>query len=194
MSGSHLAVIVMPIVIALGLITWLSLVLYAANHPLRRRSGVPLRNEVAGGAFDAFEGGRQLMPIPEQPADAERHAEAFRQAPATGSHAARDRAVGAWERAYEPPADQIAAAAREQAAAMVVQPHLAESQLIEEPPVTVPPARTPAAAAGQGEGVPAARQPAEQPSTQEAAREVGRHLVGAARGMAGIAAGLRHRR
>jgi hypothetical protein len=195
----------MPIVIALGLITWLSLVLYAANHPSVKRSGAPLRNEVAGGAFDAVEGGRQLMPIPEHPAMAARHEEAFGQPPATGSHAARERAVGASETAYQPPAEQIAAEISAQAEAMVIQPHLAESQLIEEPPVTVPPARTPAAVAGQGvvpaqgqrvrtdRRVPAGRA-GEEPSAQEAVRQVGRHLVGAARGVADIATGLRHRR
>ncbi|MGH3303842.1 MAG: hypothetical protein ACRDOK_19615 [Streptosporangiaceae bacterium] len=65
MTGSTAAVIVLPIVIALCLITWLSLVFYANAHPSRGRHSSDLRTEVRGGSFQAVEGGRQLMPIPE---------------------------------------------------------------------------------------------------------------------------------
>ncbi|MGB6457021.1 MAG: hypothetical protein WBH47_21340 [Streptosporangiaceae bacterium] len=65
MTGSTTAVIVLPIVIALALITWLSLVFYANAHPSRGRFSTDLRTEVRGGSFQAVEGGRQLMPIPE---------------------------------------------------------------------------------------------------------------------------------
>jgi hypothetical protein len=65
MGGGVTADIVLPIVIALSLITWLSLVFYANAHPGRGRHSVDLPTEVRGGEFQAVEGGRQLMPIPE---------------------------------------------------------------------------------------------------------------------------------
>jgi hypothetical protein len=65
MSGSHLAVIIIPIVTAIALFGWLAAVLWASTHPRYSRNGVPPRTEVAGGAFRAVDGGRQLMPIPE---------------------------------------------------------------------------------------------------------------------------------
>jgi hypothetical protein len=64
MSGTTAAVITIPIVVAIALFGWLAAVLYANAHPGRRHE-VPLKTEVAGGAFRAVEGGRQLMPIPE---------------------------------------------------------------------------------------------------------------------------------
>jgi hypothetical protein len=57
--------IVLPIVIAVCLITWLSMVFWANAHPSRGRKSADLRTEVNGGSFQAVEGGRQLMPIPE---------------------------------------------------------------------------------------------------------------------------------
>lgn len=63
-AGSHLSVIVMPIVIAVALIVWLSAVFYANAHPDKGRKSVDLRTEVRGGSFQAVEGGRQLQPIP----------------------------------------------------------------------------------------------------------------------------------
>jgi hypothetical protein len=54
----------MPIVIALGLITWISGVFYANAHPTKGQHSVDLRTEVRGGSFQAVEGGRQLEPIP----------------------------------------------------------------------------------------------------------------------------------
>lgn len=65
MTGSTAAIITLPIVIAVALITWLSLVFYANAHPGRGRNSTDLRTEVRGGSFQAVEGGRQLMPIPE---------------------------------------------------------------------------------------------------------------------------------
>jgi hypothetical protein len=64
MSGSLAAVITIPIVTAIALFGWVAAVLYANAHPGRQR-GTPMKTEVAGGAFQAVEGGRQLMPIPE---------------------------------------------------------------------------------------------------------------------------------
>ena len=68
MPGSHLSVIVMPIVIAISLVTWISAVFYANAHP-RKNHPYRSRTDVAGGTFQAVEGGRQLMPIPERPVD-----------------------------------------------------------------------------------------------------------------------------
>jgi hypothetical protein len=65
MTGSGAADIVLPIVIAVCLVTWLSMVFYANAHPSRGRYSTDLRTEVRGGSFQAVEGGRQLMPIPE---------------------------------------------------------------------------------------------------------------------------------
>jgi hypothetical protein len=65
MTGSGTADFVLPIVIAVCLITWLSMVFWANAHPSRGRYSADLRKEVYGGSFQAVEGGRQLMPIPE---------------------------------------------------------------------------------------------------------------------------------
>ena len=65
MAGGVTADIVLPIVIAVALITWLSLLFYANAHPSRGRYSSDLPTEVRGGEFQAVEGGRQLMPIPE---------------------------------------------------------------------------------------------------------------------------------
>ncbi|HEY7323280.1 MAG TPA: hypothetical protein VH520_00530 [Streptosporangiaceae bacterium] len=65
MTGGATADIVLPIVIAVALTTWLSLLFYANAHPSRGRHSVNLPTEVRGGEFQAVEGGRQLMPIPE---------------------------------------------------------------------------------------------------------------------------------
>jgi hypothetical protein len=58
----------MPIVIAISLTVWLSAVFYANAHP-RKPHAYRSRTDVAGGTFQAVEGGRQLMPIPERPVD-----------------------------------------------------------------------------------------------------------------------------
>jgi hypothetical protein len=68
MTGSTLAVVVIPIVVAIVLAGWISAVFYANAHP-RRKHPHAARNDVAGGTFRAVEGGRQLMPIPERPVD-----------------------------------------------------------------------------------------------------------------------------
>jgi len=65
MTGGVTADIVLPIVIAVALTTWLSLLFYANRHPGRGRHSSDLPTEVRGGSFQAVEGGRQLMPIPE---------------------------------------------------------------------------------------------------------------------------------
>jgi hypothetical protein len=65
MTGGVTADIVLPIVIAVALATWLSLLFYANAHPSRGRHSIDLPTEVRGGEFMAVEGGRQLMPIPE---------------------------------------------------------------------------------------------------------------------------------
>jgi hypothetical protein len=63
MAGSHVSLIVMPIVIAASLVFWLSLVLYASTRPRWRHHGRAPRTDAAGGVFEATRGGRQLMPI-----------------------------------------------------------------------------------------------------------------------------------
>lgn len=65
MTGGATADIVLPIVIAVALTTWLSLLFWANAHPSRGRNSADLPTEVRGGSFQAVEGGRQLMPIPE---------------------------------------------------------------------------------------------------------------------------------
>lgn len=65
MAGGVIADIVLPIVIAVALTTWLSLLFYANAHPTRGRYSADMPTEVRGGSFQAVEGGRQLMPIPE---------------------------------------------------------------------------------------------------------------------------------
>jgi hypothetical protein len=64
MSGSVTSQWVMPIVIAAALTFWISIVLYAHRHPAWKHHPPPPRTEVAGGAFQAVDGGRQLEPIP----------------------------------------------------------------------------------------------------------------------------------
>ncbi len=70
MSGTHLSLIVMPIVIALALATWISLVYYATAHPRWKHHARPPRTEVAGGVFEATHSGRQLEPLWGEPVDA----------------------------------------------------------------------------------------------------------------------------
>lgn len=65
MTGNGTTDIVLPIVIAICLATWLFMVFWANAHPTRGRYSSDLRSEVRGGSFQAVEGGRQLMPIPE---------------------------------------------------------------------------------------------------------------------------------
>jgi hypothetical protein len=62
MSGPHVDEIVMPIVIALALFGWVFVVLWANRNPRWKHQSQLPRNEVTGGAFEAVDGGRQLMP------------------------------------------------------------------------------------------------------------------------------------
>jgi hypothetical protein len=69
MAGSHISLIVMPIVIALALAFWISLVYYASFHPRWKHQHRPPRTEVAGGAFEATHSGRQLEPLWGEPVE-----------------------------------------------------------------------------------------------------------------------------
>jgi len=64
MSGPFISLFIMPIVIAAALTFWISIVLYAHRHPAWKHHPPPPRTEVAGGTFQAVDGGRQLEPIP----------------------------------------------------------------------------------------------------------------------------------
>lgn len=90
MSGSLAAIITIPIVAFIALFGWLGAVMWASTHPRYRTSGNPPRTEVAGGAFRAVDGGRQLMPIPEHRpfgVPGPRAAEAATARPASGAAA-----------------------------------------------------------------------------------------------------------
>jgi len=100
MSGSTAAIITIPIVTAIALFSWLAAVLYANSHPGRRQES-PIRTEVAGGAFQAVEGGRQLMPIPDH-----RPAAVPGQRAATGSETYQAGQAADWQAAEEPTAEQ----------------------------------------------------------------------------------------
>ncbi len=67
MSGSLAAIITIPIVVVIVLFGWVAAVIYAESHPHWKRPLPPPRTEVAGGVFRALAGGRQVMPIPEEP-------------------------------------------------------------------------------------------------------------------------------
>ncbi len=67
MSGSLLAVIFIPIVVAAALAVWLGAVYHANRHPDSGPGKMP-RREVIGGTFRAS-GGRQLMPRRDAPVD-----------------------------------------------------------------------------------------------------------------------------
>jgi hypothetical protein len=69
MAGSHISLIVMPIVIAGVLTFWISLVYYAHFHPRWKHHARPPRTEVAGGAFEATHSGRQLEPLWGEPVE-----------------------------------------------------------------------------------------------------------------------------
>jgi hypothetical protein len=64
MPGSILSQWVIPIVVAVALFSWIGAVLYADAHPRYKHHSTLPRYEVTGGAFEANDGGRQLMPIP----------------------------------------------------------------------------------------------------------------------------------
>ena len=67
MSGSLAAIITIPIVVVIVLFGWVAAVIYAESHPRWKHQLPPPRTEVAGGSFRALAGGRQVMPIPEEP-------------------------------------------------------------------------------------------------------------------------------
>jgi hypothetical protein len=67
MSNADLAAIIVPIVVALALAAWMTMVYRADRHPGfagSRRDSQP-RREVSGGSFRGA-GGRQVMPLPGQ--------------------------------------------------------------------------------------------------------------------------------
>lgn len=64
MPGSLLAQWVIPIVVFFALFGWIAAVLHANAHPQYKHHSKLPRYEVTGGAFEANDGGRQLMPIP----------------------------------------------------------------------------------------------------------------------------------
>jgi hypothetical protein len=66
MSGSPLAVILIPIVIGVVLAVWITAVYHANRHPKPGRNVRPHR-KVIGGAFENADG-RQLMPRRDEPA------------------------------------------------------------------------------------------------------------------------------
>jgi hypothetical protein len=63
MSGSITAQWVIPIVVVVVLFSWVAAVLHANAHPQYKHHSRLPRYEVTGGAFEANDGGRQLMPI-----------------------------------------------------------------------------------------------------------------------------------
>jgi hypothetical protein len=60
MSGSMLAVIIIPVVIAVALAVWIALVAYASRHPGGKNQKREPRTEVSGGVFEGDP--RQQMP------------------------------------------------------------------------------------------------------------------------------------
>jgi hypothetical protein len=68
MSGSLIAVVVIPIVVGVALAVWIVAVYRASRHPDSGSGKMPSR-EVIGGAFRAG-GGRQLMPRRDDSVDA----------------------------------------------------------------------------------------------------------------------------
>lgn len=72
MPGSILSQWVIPIVVFFTLFGWLAAVLYADKHPQYKHHSRLPKYEVTGGAFEANDGGRQLMPIPGERPTADR--------------------------------------------------------------------------------------------------------------------------
>jgi hypothetical protein len=60
MTGSTLAIVLIPIVVAVALAAWLVMVFHAKNHPQVSDRGDAPDREVTGGIFQGE--GRQLMP------------------------------------------------------------------------------------------------------------------------------------
>jgi hypothetical protein len=55
---------IMAVAFAAALAVWIGIVFRADRHPSRRAQDSSPHREVMGGAFEAREGGRQLMPDP----------------------------------------------------------------------------------------------------------------------------------
>ena len=126
MTGSVAAAWVIPIVVAVVLFGWLAAVLRADTHPgWKQKSKLP-KYEVMGGAFQAVDGGRQLMPLPgERPAPTEE--ELARSGGVPGQRGASERDVARsggipGQRAAEQPGATAAASRGERAD----EPHLTE--------------------------------------------------------------------
>lgn len=64
MTGSPAAAWTIFIVVSIALAGWLTAVLYADRHPSWKHKHELPKYEVTGGAFQAVDGGRQLMPLP----------------------------------------------------------------------------------------------------------------------------------
>jgi hypothetical protein len=88
MSGSLVAVIVIPIVVGVVLACWIIAVYHANRHPDSGPGKMP-RREVIGGAFRAG-GGRQVMPRRDDPVDAAGAGAAGAQAPAAEAVSSAD--------------------------------------------------------------------------------------------------------
>jgi len=67
MSGSLIAVVVIPVVVAIALAVWI-IAVYRANRRPDSGPGKMPRRQVIGGAFRSS-GGRQLMPRRDDPVD-----------------------------------------------------------------------------------------------------------------------------
>lgn len=104
MAGSHISLIVMPIVIALALTFWISLVFRAMLNPLWKHHAGKRRTEVAGGVFEATHSGRQLEPLWAEPVEAI-------PPPREAAFAESYRAEGAQAADQEPAADEVGAGA-----------------------------------------------------------------------------------
>ena len=72
MSNAVLAAIIVPIVVAIALAVWITMVYHAERHPdpARKGRGSARQRQVAGGSFRG-RGGRQLMPLPNTEPDPE---------------------------------------------------------------------------------------------------------------------------
>jgi len=109
MAGSHISLIVMPIVIALALTFWVSLVYRASFNPLWRHHARRRRTEVAGGVFEARHSARQLEPLWGEPV------EEIPQ-PREAAHAESYRAADAQTAEQEPGASGVAGVASAESA------------------------------------------------------------------------------
>ena len=62
---------IMAIAFVIALVAWIGLVFSANRHPAGRMQDSRPRREVMGGSFTASEGGRQVMPHPDVPPQAD---------------------------------------------------------------------------------------------------------------------------